>query len=56
MQTGQKQGMQTLDMALQDLVARGVITREEAQLKSSNPQLFGAQSVGTSLAGAKPTA
>ena len=54
MQTGQKQGMQTLDMALQDLVARGLITREEAQLKSSNPQLFGAQTVGTNLAGAKP--
>ena len=53
MQTGQKQGMQTLDMALQDLVARGVITREEAQAKSSNPQLFGAATVGTSLLGAR---
>jgi len=31
-----------------------LITREEAQLKSSNPQLFGAQTVGTNLAGAKP--
>src|SRR5438552_10781570 len=50
MQTGQKQGMQTLDMALQDLVARGLITREEAQQKSSNPQLFGAAAVGTNLA------
>jgi len=56
MQTGQKQGMQTLDMALQDLVARGLITREEAQQKSSNPQLFGAAAVGTNLAGAKPVA
>jgi twitching motility protein PilT len=53
MQTGQKQGMQTLDMALQDLVARGAITREEAQAKSSNPQLFGAATVGTSLVGAR---
>ena len=53
MQTGQKQGMQTLDMALQDLVARGLITREEAQAKSSNPQLFGAAAVGTSLVGAR---
>ena len=56
MQTGQKQGMQTLDMALQDLVTRGLITREEAQQKSSNPQLFGAAAVGTNLAGAKPVA
>jgi twitching motility protein PilT len=53
MQTGQKQGMQTLDMALQDLVARGLITREEAQARSSNPQLFGAAAVGTNLLGAK---
>jgi twitching motility protein PilT len=56
MQTGQKQGMQTLDMALQDLVARGLITREEAQQKSSNPQLFGAAAVGTTLVGTKPGA
>ncbi len=55
MQTGQKQGMQTLDMALQDLVARGLITREEAQARSSNPQLFGAAAVGTNLLGAKPS-
>jgi twitching motility protein PilT len=53
MQTGQKQGMQTLDMALQDLLARGLITREEAQAKSSNPQIFGAAAVGTNLLGAK---
>ncbi len=53
MQTGQKQGMQTLDMALQDLLVRGLITREEAQAKSSNPQLFGAATVGTNLLGAK---
>jgi twitching motility protein PilT len=53
MQTGQKMGMQTLDMSLQDLVARGLITKEEAQLKSSNPQLFGAAQVGTGLSGTK---
>jgi twitching motility protein PilT len=53
MQTGQKSGMQTLDMALQDLLARGLITREEAQAKSSNPQLFGAAAVGTNLLGAR---
>jgi twitching motility protein PilT len=49
MQTGQKLGMQTLDMALQDLLGRGLITREEAQLKAANPQAFGAPAVGTSL-------
>jgi len=49
MQTGQKQGMQTLDMALQDLVAKNLITKEEAQLKAANPHLFGAPTVGTSL-------
>jgi twitching motility protein PilT len=50
MQTGQKVGMQTLDMALHDLVARGLITKEEAQQKSSNPAAFGAATVGTNLA------
>jgi twitching motility protein PilT len=54
MQTGQKQGMQTLDMALQDLVARGLITREEAQLKAANPALFGAAAVGTALVNPTP--
>jgi twitching motility protein PilT len=53
MQTGQRLGMQTLDMSLQDLVARGVITREEAAAKSSNPHLFGAAQVGTGLSGGK---
>ena len=56
MQTGQKAGMQTLDMALQDMIAKGVITKEEAQAKSSNPQLFGAAAPGTSLTGAKLSA
>ena len=53
MQTGQKQGMQTLDMSLQDLVARGLIAKDEAALRSSNPQLFGAAQVGTSLGGVR---
>jgi len=53
MQTGQKLGMQTLDMSLQDLVARGLITKDEAQAKSSNPHLFGASAAGTSLSGVK---
>lgn len=42
MQVSRKDGMQTMDMALQDLVARGLVTREEAQSRSSNPNLFGA--------------
>ena len=50
MQTSQKLGMQTLDMALQDLLTRGLITKEEAQRKAANPHLFGAPVVGTSLA------
>ena len=53
MQTGQKVGMQTLDMSLQDLVARGLITKEEAASKSSNPQLFGVALTGTALSGTK---
>lgn len=42
MQVSQKDGMQTMDMALLDLVARGVVTRDEAQSKSMTPNLFGA--------------
>ncbi len=41
MQVGQKDGMQTMDMALIDLVNKGLITREEAQAKSMTPNLFG---------------
>jgi twitching motility protein PilT len=32
--------MQTMDMALIDLANRGIITREEAQMKSMTPNLF----------------
>ena len=46
-QVSQKDGMQTMDMALQNLVGRGVITREEAQTKSMNPSLFGSTTLGT---------
>ena len=42
MQVSQKDGMQTMDMALQTLVTRGLVSREEAQSKSMNPNLFGA--------------
>jgi twitching motility protein PilT len=40
MQVSQKDGMQTMDMALTNLVNRGLVTREEAQSKSMNPNLF----------------
>jgi len=42
MQVSQKDGMQTMDMALVNLVSRGVVTREEAQSRSMNANLFGA--------------
>ena len=42
MQTGQNVGMQTLDMALIDLVNRGVVNQEEAQARTLTPNLFGA--------------
>jgi twitching motility protein PilT len=41
MQTGQAHGMQTLDMALIDLVNKGLVTREEAQARTLTPNLFG---------------
>jgi twitching motility protein PilT len=41
MQTGQNVGMQTLDMALIELVAKGVVTREEAQTRTLTANLFG---------------
>jgi twitching motility protein PilT len=41
MQVSQKDGMQTMDMALQSLVSRGIVSKEEAQSKSMNPSLFG---------------
>jgi twitching motility protein PilT len=41
MQTGQKVGMQTLDMALLELVRRGIVNVEEAQSKTLTPNLFG---------------
>ena len=40
LQVGQKSGMQTMDMALIDLANRGVISHEEAQIKSMTPDLF----------------
>ncbi|MBI1814102.1 MAG: type IV pilus twitching motility protein PilT [Deltaproteobacteria bacterium] len=40
MQTGQNVGMQTLDMALVDLVNKNMVTIEEAQSKTLTPNLF----------------
>ena len=45
MQVSQKDGMQTMDMALVNLINRGIITREEAQAKSMNPNLLGPNSM-----------
>ncbi len=39
-QTGQQHGMQTLDQCLQDLVKRGQITRQQAQGRAKNKQIF----------------
>lgn len=36
-QLSTKEGMQTLDQALTDLVRRNIVTQEEAIMKSSNP-------------------
>jgi twitching motility protein PilT len=40
MQTGQKSGMQTLDMSLIELVRRKLVTVEEAQSRTLTPNLF----------------
>jgi twitching motility protein PilT len=53
MQVSQKDGMQTMDMALLDLVARGIVTKEEAQSKTLNPNLFGGGMVGAGGVGAR---
>ena len=39
-QTGRKEGMQTLDQHLEDLVTRGVITRQIARVKAVNKAAF----------------
>jgi twitching motility protein PilT len=54
MQVSQKDGMQTMDMALTSLVNRGLVSREEAQSKSMNPNLFpGAAPAPGMVAGAR---
>ncbi len=39
-QTGQQYGMQTLDQCLQGLVAKNMVTRQEARLKATNKDNF----------------
>lgn len=39
-QTGQQIGMQTLDQNLQELIAKGIINKEEARKKAANRDLF----------------
>ena len=46
MQVSQKDGMQTMDMALIDLVTRGLVTKAEAQSRSMTPNLFGMPASG----------
>ena len=51
MQVSQKDGMQTMDMALTDLAARGIVTQEEAQSRSMTPNLFGGGAYGIGVSG-----
>jgi twitching motility protein PilT len=39
-QTGQKEGMHTLDQCLKELVRKGVTTLEEARMKAADPRSF----------------
>ena len=39
-QTGQAQGMQTLDQCLQELVMKGMVSREEARFRAVNKEAF----------------
>ncbi|MBW3566937.1 MAG: type IV pilus twitching motility protein PilT [Proteobacteria bacterium] len=39
-QTGQQYGMQTLDQCLQDLLKKGMITKEDARQKAANKETF----------------
>lgn len=52
MQTGGRYGMQTMDAALVDLVRRGMISREEAEKRSSNPEELNRLAGGGGLAAA----
>lgn len=39
-QTGQKEGMQTLDQCLQDLVAKRIISTDQARDKAKDKRIF----------------
>jgi len=39
-QTGQSAGMQTLDQNLQELVAKGLVSKQQAQAKAANKDIF----------------
>jgi len=39
-QTGQQYGMQTLDQCLQDMIRKGIITKDEARGKATQKELF----------------
>jgi twitching motility protein PilT len=39
-QTGAGSGMQTLDQCLKGLLAKGMVTREDAKLKAKMPENF----------------
>ncbi len=49
MQVSQKDGMQTMDMALMDLASRGIVTQEEAQSRSMTPNLFSGGTFGVGI-------
>ncbi|MGH7165317.1 MAG: twitching motility protein PilT, partial [Nitrospiraceae bacterium] len=52
MQASKKDGRQTMDMALIELVTRGLVTKAEAQSRSMTPNLFGGVApAGTAAAG-----
>jgi len=52
MQASKKDGMQTMDMSLVELVTRGLVTKSEAQSRSMTPNLFGGVApAGTAAAG-----
>ena len=53
MQVSQKDGMQTMDMALVDLASRGIVSPEEAQARSMTPNLFGAGAYGVGSTGTR---
>ncbi len=52
MQASKKDGMQTMDMALVDLVTKGLVTKAEAQSRSRTANLFGPPGGATAPAAA----